>query len=254
MICTQCKEDKTQDDFYTDKSTRTRTGRHSACKVCRNKQTRMSKYNISEGFIDYLYSYTECMCCGTSFKNNRHRHIHHTEKEVQGLVCRDCNYILRGETDLDLEKIKSVLVYMHSDRKILCRLSEIPTRACKHKYSATECSSKNTNSRYCNSCKNFYTENSFCIGHQNMCRECGRGMARLTRSKPVKEAKQKTTHCECCNTELKEKHIHHIGDIAYGIVCNHCNNLLRDESKEQIDRLLSAKLWMEQESLDWVMT
>ncbi len=249
MICNKCGEDKPLEDFSKDKSNK--RGRLSKCKLCDKRRRKFSKYNISEEFLDYLYSYTECMCCGNSFKNALNRHIHHIDEGVQGLVCQDCNFILGQETDLDLLKIESVLAYAHSDRKILCRLSELPRRPYKNTHSVTQCNIED--GRQCSSCKNFYTEDSFYVRRQQICFKCERAGSRLRISKPVKEAKQKAMHCDCCNDILKEKQVHHVGDIAYGIICRHCNLLLRDESKEQIDRLFSAKLWIEQESLEWIM-
>ena len=168
MICVKCKTEKSLDDFYKQKAKK--LGYSSYCKSCSYKIGKALRFNISESFLEYLHSYTECMCCGTSFKDELHRHIHHTDEGVQGIICRGCNHILRQETSDDLKNIESVIAYIHSDRKILGRLSELIKRERKITYNITPCDTEY--GRQCNACKRFYTEDSFrpygvyvCVAH-----------------------------------------------------------------------------------------
>ena len=250
MICKKCGIEKEASKFRVTKWIK--VGHESRCKQCRNLKMTIHRYKISEEFLVYLYTHDNCMCCGVEFSNSFDRCLHHTDEGVQGLVCRKCNYVLGADDDEALRTLDCVLSYMKQDRDVLCLISELPRIKKEHTRTVT----KDSLGEQCNSCKGFYTRGSFytdCRVRRDVCWDCNRGRLRLKISKPTKEAKQKTTHCECCNSELTEKMVHHVGDVAYGIICRRCNVLLKDESKEQIDRLLSAKLWIEQESLEWVM-
>lgn len=255
MICNTCGIDKKAPKFCASKWCK--RGHEARCRQCRITHNTMRRYKISKEFLTYLYTHDYCMVCGIKFSDTFDRCLHHTKEGAHGLVCRKCNYAL-GQDDVEaLRTINCALAYMKMDRSPICFISELPRIPRKHTQRVTKCSSADAHGGQCNNCKNFYTKDSFYSDkrvQRDICWECNRGHKRLSKSKPVKEGKQKTTHCECCDSKLSEKFVHHVGDIVYGVICRRCNVLLKDESKEQIDRLLAAKLWMEQDDLEWVMT
>ncbi len=247
MICKKCGEDKTQECF--GKNNTNKSGRRRVCKSCRYFRQVMLKYNINEDFLNYLYSHDRCMCCRTKFKNTHNRHIHHMDTGVHGVLCCKCNRSLCQETDEDFNRIESAIIYMQSDRELICRISELPKRNQHPMKPVTPCDKTQPGSKLCTSCKTYYTVDSFSDNKRyniKVCMKCRRRGRLLRRSKPVKEAKKNTTHCACCNTELIKKFIHHVGDKAYGIICPQCNTNLSDESKEQLKRLLYCRDWINQ--------
>ncbi len=245
MKCNRCDTNKDVSQFRNHSGYK--SGHESYCKTCMNFARTMRKYSISKNTLKYLYSHKQCMCCGERFINNKQRHIHHTVQGVQGLICTHCNTIIRQETEEDLQRIKDVLVYIKSPRKPVCLLNKLPNRIQHNNRLAIQCKNTNIGARYCTKCKKYYTLESFYTSNPRICCNCRREGRRLSYSRPVKESKKMVTNCDCCKSELKKKHIHHVGNIAYGIVCNRCNSLLKDESKTHTDRLLSCIHWINQD-------
>ncbi len=250
MICKRCGIEKAQACFTKQKEMK--SGRRNTCKSCTNFKSTMVRHNIDEDFLNHLHTHENCMCCRIKFKNSRDRCIHHTDTGVHGVVCQKCNRSLFQETDEDFNRIESAIIYMQSKRKLICRISELPKQNQPPGKQVTKCNETDIGAKQCIACKNYYTVDSFgnCkIRENKLCFECCRAGHQLRRSKHVKEAKQNTTHCACCSTQLKEKFIHHVGDEAYGIICLQCNMLLGDELKEQLTKLLYCRDWINQSRL-----
>lgn len=58
----------------------------------------------------------------------------------------------------------------------------------------------------------------------------------------------KQPHCMCCGhvfSTMKERNLHHVKHTVRGIVCKDCNNLLGQETPEDLHRLESCLLFME---------
>lgn len=256
MQCRKCKSDKDLSQFY--KSKRNKSGYEYICKLCRCIYNNALRYGVSEGFIKYLYSHEQCMCCNEMFTSRKGRHIHHTDQGVQGLVCIHCNHILGQETNEDLQRIELALTYMKASRENLLDRDNQQERLRNfgREFKVVEESSESIRceSQMCSQCKRKLTLESFKVQRctiRKVCFDCARSNDRLSQSKQAIEARNKATNCECCDCELiKKKCIHHVGDKVYGVVCNRCNQLLGNESEQQKDRLLNCKLWIE-DNLSW---
>lgn len=77
---------------------------------------------------------------------------------------------------------------------------------------------------------------SYCKGCQRLHKAMSRYNITLGEAKRFYES----ITCECCGSAFEKqahKHIHHIGEQVIGVVCLHCNHLLRDESTEHLRRL-----------------
>jgi hypothetical protein len=88
------------------------------CKTCQRLHKAMYRYKIDRSTAVQLYSTTACECCGSQFKNQQHKHIHHTDEGVVGLVCLTCNHLLRDESDAHLQRLKSCVKYIERRVKI----------------------------------------------------------------------------------------------------------------------------------------
>src|SRR4030042_807574 len=245
--------------FY--RNIRNVSGHEHICKPCKSIETNARRHGMSEGFLEYLYSYEQCMCCGDKFVNNEGRHIHHTDQGVQGLVCIHCNHILGQETENDLQRIEAALTYMKSPRKNLLdrdnqqeRLREFgrKTKLTEESSETIRCESQ----RY-SQCKRTLTKESFGTRHKTIrkvCWDCQRSNVRLSQSKQETEARTTASSCNCCGCDLVgKKCVHHIGDTVIGVVCDRCNQLLGDESGRRKMRLLACKLWIEDNLTDGIM-
>lgn len=252
MKCRRCKQDKDAKHFYAN--SRNKTGLEYICKPCKSIEINSRRYKISESFLEYLYSYENCMCCDEPFLNNKCRHIHHTTDGVQGLVCIHCNHILGQETDEDLQRINKVLAYMKLPRKNLLdrdnqqeRLRNMGrlTQVVEESSETIRCETL-----VCSQCNRQLTLESFpkrsTNAYRKVCLDCRASNVRLSQSKQATHIRNNSQICVCCGCELTSKKcVHHVVDTVIGVLCCQCNQLLRNESKQQRDRLLNCKLWIE---------
>ncbi len=253
MKCRRCKLDKDFTQYY--KNTRTKTGFEYICKPCKSIEINARRYGISEGFLEYLYSYEQCMCCDEQFITKKNRHIHHTDQGVQGLVCIHCNHILGQDTEADLQRIKCALTYMKSSRENLLdkdnQQGRLHNFGMVSKFVEEPSETIRCESKPCSQCKRTLTIGSFRTRQdskntRNVCWDCGRSNDRLLHSKQATEARNEASNCACCECELVgKKCVHHVGDTIIGVVCNRCNQVLGNESEQRKMRLLACKLWIE---------
>lgn len=244
--CRRCKETKEAKHFYPQK--RNVSGLENICKDCKRIERAAKRYHVSEIFVEHLYTFNKCMCCGACFKDRKDAHIHHTDKGVRGIVCRSCNYILCGETQQDRVRINKCLEYMASDNLLdTVNQQERPI----DKAVVTE-SSETTRCEtlYCRQCKrkgltkkDFVKEKS--RNYRRVCRKCSVENFKLTsKYKTLRESK---TFCDCCGQKFSKTNkscVHHIGTEVRGIICNRCNQVLRDETKTRRKQLLACLEFM----------
>lgn len=185
LKCRRCNQIQDVSHFYRSK--RNKSGFEYICKICKGIEINARRYNISESFLEYLYTYDTCMCCGNLFISNKNRHIHHTDTGVQGLVCIHCNHILGQETEEDLQGIKYALAYMKTHRDNFLDRDNQQERLRKFGRESrfTEESSETIRceSQMCSQCKRILTKESFNTdkrGTRKVCWDCQRSNVRLS--------------------------------------------------------------------------
>ncbi len=258
MKCRRCNQEKDLSHFY--KSKRNKFGFEHICKPCKSIDVNARRYGIFESFLEYLYTHEKCMCCDEQFVNTKSRHIHHTEQGVRGLVCIHCNFILSQETEEDLQRIEQALLYMKTSRENLFDRDNQQERFRKFgrisKLVEESSETLRCESRVCFQCKRILTKKSFDISYgrkaRKICFDCRRSNVRLSHSKQVIEARNSAVQCACCACDLiTKKCVHHINDTVLGVVCNRCNQVLGNESKQHRMRLLACNLWIEDSQRDY---
>lgn len=233
--CRRCNELKDAKHFYTQK--RNVGGLENICVDCKRIERAARCYSVSEIFIEHLYTYSKCMCCGEPFKDRKDAHIHHTDKGVRGIVCISCNHVLCGETQADKVRIKKCLEYMASDNLLdTVNQQERPN----HREVGTE-SSETTccETLICKQCgkgnllrNDFHNKKS--RGIKKICKICANKNCALTSK--YKSYRKTKTHCDCCGIMFNKTNrscVHHICQVVRGIICSRCNQVLGDESRSK---------------------
>jgi hypothetical protein len=91
---------------------------YTYCKVCQRIHKAMSRYTLTREQVVSFYSGNTCECCGSKFKNQQHKHIHHNTSGVVGLVCLTCNHTLRDESPEHLYRLKCCVRFIEDRVKI----------------------------------------------------------------------------------------------------------------------------------------
>lgn len=111
--CCDCREWKPIDNFCSV------VGHpYQYCKACQRLHKAMCRYSITREEAVRIYATDKCICCGSEFKKQTHRHIHHVDGEVIGLVCLFCNHILRSESAEHLYRLKCCVEFIENRVKI----------------------------------------------------------------------------------------------------------------------------------------
>lgn len=116
-ICNRCKMRKPVEDFTGNKQ------KSHTCKECRRYIKASQRYHINYEQARQLYQISDCQCCNNKIHSGRDRSsacIHHVmingEIIIRGVVCKECNWLLRDESEEHKRKIKCVLNFMGEDR------------------------------------------------------------------------------------------------------------------------------------------
>ncbi len=254
QVCSKCNKEKPLDDFHYRKDSKKH---RSQCKVCWKYAQAAGRYGITfEQAVEY-YKQPSCMCCGKVFSTMKDRHLHHINHTVRGIVCKDCNILLRQETEGDLHRLKSCLSFMQKSRKNLFdRVNQPGSRSegTRRGPSTTTCRAPLRTCKCCGkqlALKHFYRQKyvSGKSGYHKACKTCFKilvktykygltfDQVRFLRSKPV---------CDCCGKEFDNSvpYIHHIGSTVLGAVCRECNLFLGQETDQEKQRLQACVSWV----------
>ena len=247
QVCSKCGIEKSEGDFhYRKDSKKFRSG----CKVCWKYLQATRRYGITfEQAVDY-YKQPSCMCCGKIFSTMRDRNLHHVNHTVRGIVCKDCNILLRQETEEDLHNLKSCLAFMQKSRKNL--FDKVNPQGSRSE--GTRCGPSTTTRRgplrtckCCNkqlSLKHFYQQKyiSGKIGHYTACKSCFKILVKTYKYNLTFDQVsflRSQLACQCCGKEFKTNnpYLHHVGDSVLGVVCRECNLMLGQETEDEKRRL-----------------
>jgi len=91
---------------------------YSYCRDCQRLHKAMSRYKVSRIEAARLYSVEMCECCDSVFLKQTHKHIHHLDSGVIGVVCLFCNHTLRDESTEHLRRLECCVKYIHQRVKI----------------------------------------------------------------------------------------------------------------------------------------
>jgi len=111
--CCDCHSWKTIDAFACVKGQP-----YHYCKPCQRLRKAMYRYRIDRSTAVNLYAVQKCTCCGRNFKNRRHKHIHHLDAGVIGVVCLTCNHLLRDESNEHLQRLRCCVAFIEHRVKI----------------------------------------------------------------------------------------------------------------------------------------
>lgn len=254
QVCSKCNEEKPLDDFHYRKDTKKH---RSQCKVCWKHLQAAGRYGITfEQAVEY-YKQPSCMCCGKVFSTMKDRNLHHINHTVRGIVCKDCNILLRQETKGDLRRLKSCLSFMQKSRKNLfdgVNQQGSRSEGTRRGPSTTTCRAPLRTCKCCGkqlALKHFYKQKyaSGKSGYYKACKTCFKilgktyeygltfDQVRFLRSKPT---------CDCCGEEFDNSvpYIHHIGSTVLGAVCRECNLFLGQETDQEKQRLQACVDWV----------
>jgi hypothetical protein len=112
--CCDCQQWFDLDQFCVINGTKP----YQYCKACQRLHKAMSRYSVSREVASRLYSATVCECCGSEFEKQTHKHIHHTQDGVVGVVCITCNHLLRDESPSHIRKLLCCVKWLLSREKI----------------------------------------------------------------------------------------------------------------------------------------
>jgi hypothetical protein len=122
-VCNECNEEKHVDSFSADP--RSKNGRRSKCKQCRNKQRPKvqrkyflaKKFNITEEEYEVLLEKQNGVCaiCGNKEESSTKQylavdHCHQTGR-IRGLLCNKCNVGVGALGD-SIEGLEAALNYL----------------------------------------------------------------------------------------------------------------------------------------------
>ena len=110
-ICNQCKTRRDVDWFTGNKQ------KAHTCKECRRYIKASQRYKITYEEAKQLYSEPHCQCCNIQFDSEMYLAcIHHLENGdeivVRGIVCKQCNWLLRDESVKHRNRIECCLKWM----------------------------------------------------------------------------------------------------------------------------------------------
>ena len=127
LVCSVCKESKTEESFYKSKRPR---GRQSRCKQCAidyaqkpMNKARDQEYKRAQRYkhcINYKHGMnhfdntTKCECCGVEFGNIRatnYKCVDHTGNMIRGVLCSACNLGI-GKLGDDVAGVQRALDYL----------------------------------------------------------------------------------------------------------------------------------------------
>ena len=111
--CNFCRQWKPRDCFSTMKGKP-----NTYCKACCRIRKAMWRYSIDRETAIKLYEINLCECCGLPFEKQTHKHIHHTEDGVIGVVCLYCNHTLRNESPEHLHRLECCVKFIKNRVKI----------------------------------------------------------------------------------------------------------------------------------------
>jgi hypothetical protein len=114
--CIDCKQFKSLDQYYNNKSAKT-----SICKECSHKRSikyhkstyRYAKYGITKELFDEMFEDQngKCLICTTELQNEIHIDHDHKTGDVRGILCGKCNKGL-GLFDDDVNYLTNAIKYL----------------------------------------------------------------------------------------------------------------------------------------------
>lgn len=251
-VCSKCGLTKPMSEFHFRKD----SNKHrSECKSCWKYLQAARRYGITfEQAVEY-YTQPTCMCCRKSLLQKEDKHLHHVNHTVKGIVCKDCNILLRQETEEDLHRLESCVSFMQRPRKNLFdKVNQQGSRSYGKRCgpSTTTCQTPLRTCKCCGrslSLKHFYQQEyiSGKSGYYSACKNCYKILVKTYKYNLTFEQVQtlrSKEYCDCCGTKLQVPYIHHVGSEVLGAVCRECNLYLEQETAETKDRLLACIKWI----------
>lgn len=111
--CCDCRAWKSVDSFAVCRGVP-----YHYCKQCQRLHKAMYRYRIDRDTAVRLYAVQTCECCGSSFVKQQHKHIHHVNDCIIGVVCLTCNHILRDESSEHLRRLRCCVAFIQNRVKI----------------------------------------------------------------------------------------------------------------------------------------
>jgi hypothetical protein len=262
--CSKCGKTKSLNTFHFRKD----SGKYrNECKACWKLSQAASRYGITFEQAAEYYKRPHCMCCGVEFTHSKQKHLHHVNHKVRGVMCKDCNILLRQETVSDLNRLKSCLTYMDKPRENL--FDKVNQQGSRHEGSL--CGPSTTKRRApnysldglhaCKTCKQllplkkFYRKRNTegILKPITSCKEC---QIIYCKAKQYNLTLEQVAHlrsktkCDCCSSSLtKVPYIHHVNDKVLGAICRDCNLFLEQETNQVKHRLINCVNWIEGEDI-----
>jgi hypothetical protein len=212
------------------------------------------RYKLKVESVRYLYAFENCMCCDIKFGATRFRHIHHVDTTVKGIICQRCNHVLGQESEIDLHRIQSCILFITESRENLLDRDNLQERSFQNEFEKKSSTTiRPAHSRKCKICGESKPLTSFSlngIGTRLHCKSCASALtAARTYGLTVDQVLRLRYRniCDCCGCEFTAKNardIHHIEGVVKGLICHNCNRLLVDESSEQLERLKNCEQWI----------
>lgn len=254
--CSKCDEEKSLSNFHFRKDSKKY---RNECKACWKLSQAASRYGITFEQAAEYYKRPHCMCCGVEFTKPKQKHLHHVGHKVRGVVCKDCNILLRQETVDDLHRLQSCLSFMEKPRENL--FDKVNQQGSRRDGSP---SGPSTTTR---------RAPSYSLEGLHICKTCGLALPvsayykkRNTQRvlKPISNCKacqkiyikakqynlapvqvmclRSQVNCDCCGSEFKkhEPYIHHVEGVVLGSLCRECNLFLQQETDQVRHRLVSC--------------
>lgn len=245
--CRRCKDNKEAKYFYTQR--RNTSGLESICKECKKIEFAARRYNVSEQFIEHLYTFENCMACQCELAHGKLTHIHHLDSTgIRGIVCFSCNYILSDESNENKDRILRCLKFMARDNLLDTVNQQGRPISMDTMPEPSETTRRET--LLCKQCKrgdliinDFHKQKS--RQPRRICKHCFNTNRRLLA--PFKELRELKTHCECCKAKFTKQNkscVHHTGTTIHGVICNRCNQLLGNETPLRRQQLMMCLEFM----------
>lgn len=260
--CSKCGEEKSLSSFHFRKD----SGKYrNECKACWKLSQAKSKYGVTFEQAVRYYEQPHCMCCGVEFTTKpKQKHLHHVNNEMRGVVCKDCNILLRQETLDDLHRLKSCLSFMEKPREnLFYKVNQQGSRR-----DGVQCGPSTTKRRaphysldglhICKTCQKALPVDEFykvkntqgILKPITSCKSC---TIIYCKSKQFNLTLEQVLFlrskmiCDCCGSEFQnfEPYIHHVGDRVLGSVCRLCNLFLEQETDQVKHRIACCVKWIE---------